>query len=274
LLNAVISTAVPGLASQLQQLHRVSTQLSERFSVDNWRALSQLGQRIDVKDKTLSQADVLELLDDTAAALMTMTGFALDGMNRDLGWRFLSLGRRLERLQFQSIALQRGLRMGVNGNLDWLLELGDSIITYRSRYRAQPEWLPVLDLLLLDESNPRSIRFQVDGILKSLKKIGRSYGPCGKETLTALSSELLALDPDMDLYCDNIKLINLLSRIQSASEALSEQISLQFFSYTSSSTSANQAHNQRNSEPNYQQNNLPNNVQNTMPDNQTPFSML
>jgi len=60
--------------------------------------------------------------------------------------------------------------MDANGNLDWLLELSDSIITYRARYRAQPEWLPVLDLLLLDESNPRSILFQLDGILNSLKK--------------------------------------------------------------------------------------------------------
>ena len=278
LLDAVTVSTVPGLASQLQQLHNVASQLSERFSIDNWRALSRLGLSINSASQQLSQAEALELLDDTAAALMTMTGFALDGMNRDLGWRFLSLGRRLERLQFQSIALQRGLRMGGNGNLDWLLELGDSIITYRSRYRAQPEWLPVLDLLLLDESNPRSIRFQVAGILKSLRKIGRSYGPCGKETLEALSAELLALDPDTDLYCNNNSLLNLLSRIQSASEALSEQISLQFFSYTSSPKSSIQSNNQGNQQGNnpdshlplYSHNNLPNSQ--AIQNNHTPFT--
>ena len=122
--------------------------------------------------------------------------------------------------------------MQASGNLDWLLELSDSIITYRARYRTQPEWLPVLDLLLLDESNPRSIIFQLDGILKSLAKITLSYGSCGEKQLAPLRSELLALAPDTDLYCGNAHLIGLLSRIQLAGATMSEQISVQYFSYT------------------------------------------
>ena len=122
--------------------------------------------------------------------------------------------------------------MDAGGKLDWLLDLSDSIITYRARYRAQPEWLPVLDLLLLDESNPRSLIFQIDGILKNLAKITLSYGSCGENQLASLRSELLALAPDDDLYCGNAHLIGLLSRIQLASTTLSEQISVQFFSYT------------------------------------------
>jgi len=153
-------------------------------------------------------------------------------MTRDLGWNFLSLGRRLERLQFQSIALQRAMKMNANGNLNWLLELSDSIVTYRARYRAKPEWLPALDLLLLDESNPRSILFQIDGIRKSLKKITKAYGACGEEKFELLRTELLLLDEDADLYCGNEKLIDLLARVWTASANISEQISLQFFSYT------------------------------------------
>ena len=232
LLSAVTSPDVPGLASQQQQLHRVAGQLSERFSVDNWRALNQMAQKSAAPEQALSKSETMSVLDDATAALMTMTGFALDGMTRDLGWRFLSMGRRLERLQFQSVALQRALSMGANGSLEWLLELSDSIITYRARYRAQPEWLPVLDLLLLDESNPRSILFQLAGILKSLKKIAHTYGPCNEQQLALLTAELQALEPDTDLYGNNTQLIDLLSRIQDASEILSEQISLQFFSHT------------------------------------------
>jgi uncharacterized alpha-E superfamily protein len=153
-------------------------------------------------------------------------------MTRDLGWRFLSLGRRLERLQFQSLVLQRALGMSSKSQLDWLLELSDSGITYRARYRAQPEWLPVLDLLLLDESNPRSIMFQLDGIVQSLNKIKRSYGAFGDNPLVTLKEEVLLLVPDTDFYCGNVRLIELLSRIQTASEMISESISVQFFSYT------------------------------------------
>jgi uncharacterized alpha-E superfamily protein len=176
----------------------------------------------------------MSLLDEAAASIMTLSGFALDGMTRDLGWRFLSLGRRLERLQFQSLVLQRALGMSSNSKLDWLLELSDSAVTYRARYRAQPEWLPVLDLLLLDESNPRSIVFQLDGIVQSLNKIKRSYGAFGDHQLVALKEEISLLTPDTDFYCGNDRLIELLARIQTASEMISESISLQFFSYTGS----------------------------------------
>jgi uncharacterized circularly permuted ATP-grasp superfamily protein/uncharacterized alpha-E superfamily protein len=234
LLLAVVSPAVPGLARQQQQLHRIAGQLHERFSADNWRALNRMAQPAVAPGEQLSQSEVMTILDDATAALTTLVGFAVDGMTRDLGWRFMSIGRRLERLQFQSLVLQRALAMDVNGSLDWLLELSDSSITYRVRYRAQPEWLPVLDLLLCDETNPRSILFQLNGILSTLDKIARTHGPCGAELLAPLKEELMALQPDTDLNHGNARLSDLLNRIQSASADLSEQIGLQFFSYTGS----------------------------------------
>lgn len=232
LLQAVVSPAVPGLAMQQQQLHRIAGQLHERFSADNWRALHRMAQPAAAPGKRPSQSEVMTILDDAASALMTLAGFALDGMTRDLGWRFMSLGRRLERLQFQSQVLQRALAMDPNGSLDWLLDLSDSSITYRVRYRAQPEWLPVLDLLLCDESNPRSVLFQLDGILRTLNKVAQVHGPCGADLLAPLREEVLALRPDADLKHGNTKLSDLLNRIELASAALSEQISVQFFSYT------------------------------------------
>ncbi|WP_036167798.1 circularly permuted type 2 ATP-grasp protein [Massilia sp. 9096] len=232
LLLAVVSPAVPGLARQQQQLHRLAGQVHERFSIDNWHALSRLAQPATQLATPPSQSEVMTILDDAATALMTLAGFAHDGMTRDLGWRFMFIGRRLERLQFQSVALQRALAMDVNGNLDWLLELSDSIITYRVRYRSQPEWLPVLDLLLCDETNPRSILFQLDSILRTLAKIAKTHGPCGEHLLAPLREEVLALQPDIDLNHGNARLSDLLHRIQLASAALSEQLGMQFFSYT------------------------------------------
>ena len=234
LMLAVASPDVPGLARQQQQLFQSAGQLRERFSVDNWRAFNQMVQSVSSAGVRLSQSEAMTILDDATTALMTMSGFALDGMSRDLGWRFMSLGRRLERLQFQAVTLQHALGMQANGNLDWLLELSDCIIIYRARYRAQPEWLPVLDLLLLDESNTRSILFQLEGVLKSLTKISLTYGSCGEQELTLLRNELVSLAPDTDLYCGNARLIDLLRRIQAASAQMSQQVSVQFFSYTGS----------------------------------------
>lgn len=232
LLLAVVSPAVPGLARQQRQLHQVAGQLHERFSVDNWRALNRMVQPAVHPGERPSQSAAMTILDDAAASLMMLAGFALDGMTRDLGWRFMSIGRRLERLQFQCEVLQRALAMDRNGNLEWLLELSDSIITYRARYRAQPEWLPVLDLLLRDESNPRSVLFQINGILGTLHRIAQTHGACGEHLLAPLKEELTALAPGTDLNYGNATLSALLNRIQLASAALSEHISVQFFSYT------------------------------------------
>jgi uncharacterized alpha-E superfamily protein len=130
--------------------------------------------------------------------------------------------------------LQRALVMDANANLDWLLELSDSIITYRARYRVEPEWLPVLDLLVLDETNPRSVLYQINGIQGILDNIAHTHGACGEHLLAPLKKELVALQPDADLNHGNARLSDLLNRIRLASIALYEQISLQFFSYSGS----------------------------------------
>jgi uncharacterized alpha-E superfamily protein len=231
LLLAVVSPTVPGLARQQRQLHRVASQLHERFSVDNWRALNRMVQPVVHAGARPTQSEVMTILDDAAAALMMLSGFALDGMTRDLGWRFMSIGRRLERLQFQSVALQRALAMAGDGNLDWLLELSDSIVTYRARYRTDAEWLPVLDLLLRDETNPRSILFQIDGIQNALRKIAQTHGACGEHLLAPLRDELVDVSAGAGFNAGNALLAALLQRIEHASSTLSEQLSVQFFSY-------------------------------------------
>lgn len=241
LLAALSSTKGPGLASQLQQLHRIASQLRERLSLDNWRTLNLLVQRFEQNDEVPSMSDATVILDETITFLMTLAGYAMDGMTRDKGWRFLSIGRRIERLQFLCMSLQNGLTMKRGSNLDWLLEMADSIVTYRSRYMARAEWLPVLDLLVLDESNPRSVIFQLDGILSYLEKLAQTYGPCGAEILAPLKAELLALDPTTQLQGGNEDLIDLLQRISHASWQVSEKISLRFFSYTGHSQSQQQS---------------------------------
>ena len=223
--------AVPGLAHHVQQLFRVGFNLRERLSADNWRSLNQMLQHLGKPDPDMSIADAMALLDEAAVSLMTLSGFTLDGMTRDMGWRFLSIGRRIERLQFMCSVIQHALAMPASSNLEWLLELGDSIITYRSRYMARPEWLPTLDLLLLDESNPRSVVFQLDGLVGYLNRIATLHGPCGQDRLQPLLDQLRALDPVRDLKPGGETLLALMRNLYSASYQLSEQLASRFFSY-------------------------------------------
>jgi uncharacterized circularly permuted ATP-grasp superfamily protein/uncharacterized alpha-E superfamily protein len=229
--TAVVNDASPGLAQSFGMLFGVARQLRERLSVDNWHALNQMVQRLAARKNrpSVALADLLGELDRAIAALMTLAGFALDGMTRDPAWRFMSLGRRLERLQWLCTVLGQALQGGQDADLNWLLELTDSSITYRSRYMTRPEWLPVLDLLICDESNPRSVAFQLRGMRDYLERLEEQFGAVGEERLEQAVAELRSIDLATDLVPDSAKLPQLLESWSAASARLSEQLALRFF---------------------------------------------
>ena len=234
---AIVDEDKQGLAGNLRQLFRVASQLRERLSLDNWRTVNRLVQDFaDRKAHTLALSDALSDIDRTVVALMTLSGFALDGMTRDQGWRFLSIGRRIERMQFQCAALQQALEMPPRADkgpeLDWLLALADSTITYRSRYMSRPEWMPVLDLLIRDDSNPRSIAFQLKGLHDYLVRLGNALGPCGADLLAPSIGLLANLDVERDLDPQSTVLAGFLGGLQAASFQLSESLGLRFFSHS------------------------------------------
>lgn len=237
LIKAVFSKDSISLAGNIQQFFQLTFNLRERLSSDNWRIVNQMAQRVNQVETRPTIAQTLTYLDETTSSLITLTGFTLDGMTRDQGWRFMSIGRRIERLQFLSTLLQQALAMPAESNLDWLLELTDSIVTYRARYSAQPEWLPVLDLLLMDENNPNSMIFQLKGLIKYLAEISNTHLQVEEVTrfeddLTKCLNSLKTFDPDLVLYHGSTVLIAWLSDTYRASIDISDRLSLRFFSYS------------------------------------------
>jgi uncharacterized circularly permuted ATP-grasp superfamily protein/uncharacterized alpha-E superfamily protein len=229
---AVLDDTRPGLARGLKELLRVASQLRERLSLDNWRTLNHMARRLQgVRARQSALSETLAELDRDIAAFMTLSGFALDGMTRDHGWRFLSIGRRIERLQFLCAVLLQALKGPADTDLTWVLELADSSVTYRSRYMARPEWLPVLDLLVRDVTNPRSVVFQLKGLSDFAGRIGDAYGESIEENLESAVTALEALDPGADLRNGSARLAALLQEWHDAASRLSEQLGLRFFSH-------------------------------------------
>ncbi len=221
------------LAANLRQLFRVAFHLRERLSIDNWRTINHLVQDLSRrKEAGMSLNDAFDFLDRTVLSLMTLAGFAMDGMTRDQGWRFLSMGRRIERLQFMCQALRHCLD-AAGDDFEWLLELGDSIVTYRSRYMARPERLPAFDLLMLDVSNPRALIFQVAGVSDYLQRQAEQLGPCGEDLMPPLLRSLEALDLARALgSADGLqKLAGLLDDIIAGTSMLSEQLAQRYFTH-------------------------------------------
>ena len=172
-----------GLAETLGQLGRVAFSLRDRLSHDHWRAMNRL-----VNDQALAEnstlGPTLVWLDRAVSGLAALSGFSLDAMNRDAGWRFLSLGRRLERLVLLAAALnvataqmrKPALRGEGTQPLDWLLDLTDSSGSFRSQTTGMATWPAIRDIVLLDGTHPRSLRFQVDGVQQALQRLGQDTG--------------------------------------------------------------------------------------------------
>jgi uncharacterized alpha-E superfamily protein len=158
-------------------------------------------------------------------------------MSRDDGWRFLSLGRHLERLHFVSCTLGDVAPEQASagpGLLEWLLELSDSLLTYRVRHMQHPEWSSVVDLMLVDERNPRSARFQ----LAKLAKHVRLLPDAGLLDVLAEMEQLLS-DCRSDVGTEQGELFGharprlekLLTGCENVSLRLGSALSLRYFSH-------------------------------------------
>jgi uncharacterized alpha-E superfamily protein len=230
LLEAVFAADRPGgLRATLQQVQRVASGLRERLSVDHWRTINLLVQDPGF-DTFHDLPQALALLDRSVTGLVALSGFTLDGMTRDPGWRFMSVGRRIERLRALCVAVATAVRDGRSAGLDWLLELCDSSITYRSRYIGQPEWLPVLDLVLRDDSNPRSVAFQLRGLADVLVRIDRALGGVEPHFAPAVLSDLDRWS-DASMLKPDEALARWLDALSAAAATLSDRLSMRFFTH-------------------------------------------
>lgn len=157
-------------------LRRAAAAVRDRVSNDTWQIINRLGEGMNGTSGDLGEA--LATLDRALAELSALAGMGTENSTRGPAWRFLDLGRRMERAQFTVDLLRSAFLIDLDDRSDLgepgfevLLEIADSSITYRSRYLTTLQPAPVLDLLLLDDTNPRSVAFQLEKVAKHLKAL-------------------------------------------------------------------------------------------------------
>lgn len=151
--------------------------IRDRFSPDAWHALSDL---VSVSEAPLpagpSESVMLERTDAALRIISAFSGLAQENMSQRAGWRFLELGRRIERAIVTCRFVRQFAEPPVTeGALDVLLELADSQITYRQRYLMVAARAPVIDLVVLDPNNPRSVAYQINRVESHLAALERSH---------------------------------------------------------------------------------------------------
>lgn len=183
---------VGSLPHTLDALDRAATSVRERLSSDAWRTLRQLGAagRTAGAEKGSDGERTAALLQELIRDLAAFSGMAQENMTRGVGWHMLEIGRRIERV-FAGVGLLGSLVASpdpeADGTLEWLLELADSFMTYRMRYLAAPLLGRTLDLLLLDESNPRAVAFQIHVLIEHVNALPHVTGLVGKPRERRLS---------------------------------------------------------------------------------------
>jgi uncharacterized circularly permuted ATP-grasp superfamily protein/uncharacterized alpha-E superfamily protein len=202
----------PSLTSSLRwnlkEMHRVARHLKERLSVDTWRALQQLESHFsgfapsEIEQRYFAEMD---LLDSAVATLSAFSGLLMENTTRGFGWRFLEIGRRMERALQTTDLLSSSLSAAdteTEACLQVLLQIADSSITYRSRYPTAVQTDLVLELLLANEENPRSVGFQVGALLRQIQRLQEHEPPGAQSRELRLAEEVVGLireRPPMEL---------------------------------------------------------------------------
>jgi uncharacterized circularly permuted ATP-grasp superfamily protein/uncharacterized alpha-E superfamily protein len=181
-----------GLIRTFASAVNAGSRIRDRFSVDGWAALSDL-------EKTMRRMAVTVTAGDDAALAMGVllrkvagfSGLVHENMYRATGWRFLTIGRSLERAAMMADLLASFTAPDApTGSLDLAIEIGDSAMTHRQRYAVVARHDSVVDLLALDARNPRSILFHLTEIREQADLL--SEGSRGGK-LSDLSRHILAV---------------------------------------------------------------------------------
>jgi len=202
------------VAHTLRAVRMAGSAVRERLSQEHWNQIVQAHDELVegcngiAHEGEFPVVATLNILKTAARHLAAITGAQTDRMTRDDGWRLLSIGRHIERLGFLARSLDLGLETGAvhhEAGFEAMVALFDSTITFRSHFQQSREMAALIDLLVLDRDNPRSLAWVAHTLRGRLAKLAGSE----PNELSALShrvpdpntwtlAELCAMDPPAD----------------------------------------------------------------------------
>ena len=205
-----------------------ASNIRDRFSPDGWLALNDLAKTARRFHEGVQHGD--DAAHAMTVLLRKLAGFAglvHENMYRFTGWRFLSIGRYLERgLHMTRLLGHMSGPDAPDGALDMLLEIGDSVMTHRRRYNVNTARLTVTDLLALDPLNPRSVLFQLNEIRTEVEQLPHPYGT---GQMSALDRESMRLHSGLAVMTPEAMTPDVYERLETEMEKLSDLLAQTYF---------------------------------------------
>ncbi len=240
--QVVLDAATPGTVAQsLAGLSETARAVRDQLSGDTWMVLAGVDRAI--AELAATPDDTGAVLQSTHAAILSgmlaLSGLASENMVRDPGWRLMDIGRRLERaLQLAALllaTLTEAHPVDVDSIvIESVLAVAESGLTYRRRYRGRVQVGTVLELLLLDTGNPRSLAYQVTAIVENLRQLPDASGTSRPERLTEeLAAYLRRARPaamdDIDPNGSRVELSRFLTHVQEGLRNLADAVATSHF---------------------------------------------
>lgn len=200
--------------------------IRERLTQQTWTLIGRLkSELLELPARALTDAQILDCIDEQLTTTAALSGLFDENFNRGAGWRFYELGRRIERgINTCRIARQFAHQKATESDLDVLLDLIDSQITYHSRTLIGVALTPVRDMALLDPYNPRSVAYQTRRIgehiatLPVLRQDGIPEEPL--RLATRLSAEL---DTEVAERLEDASVLGIENRLGQLAEAIARR---------------------------------------------------
>ncbi len=169
LLSVIADRQRAGSLSQtMHNLLLAARSLRDRLSTDTWSVVNDIDDELYSLQHIPTErlADALDELDNLVKALSAFSGLTLENMGRGRGWSFLDMGRRLERAMQTTRLLNSMLVPPADATeaavlMESLLLVVESMMTYRRRYRSGVAVASLLEVVVADELNPRSLIYQL-----------------------------------------------------------------------------------------------------------------
>lgn len=235
---------VPSVGYSLWWLRSAGAALRERLSTEHWNFIKQAQEQFRDDCEALNRfdppaaSDALSALDRLSQNLAAITGAQNDRMWRDDGWRLLSAGRQLERLGFLTDALSRGFYTNAvhdAAGFGVVLDLFDSAISFHARYQRSREIPALLEHVVLNYQNPRSLAWVVQTLNGRLGYLHQREAMAVENLSQRLRQPDIAELPTLceaDAIGDFVPLQALLHTLGDAAGELSDAIALRYFSHT------------------------------------------
>jgi uncharacterized circularly permuted ATP-grasp superfamily protein/uncharacterized alpha-E superfamily protein len=241
---------VGSLRYNFLQFNRAIHEVREHWSTDTWRVLRIMEEEFRQEAPLSHQGHLrmLHTLDNLITFIVAFIGLNRESISREQGWILLDLGRKIEQSLLLITMLRVTLTIRFPDQVEYNLQQSvlmshESLVNYRYKYRMPINNELVLDLMLFDPNNPRSLVYQVDRLkayLKNLPKAGVVLTEYERLILEAdgllrhaNKKELALVGPDGLVYR---KLDEFLGRIYGLLSAIPEVISKNFFKHELSKT--------------------------------------